>query len=113
MSVQEFEKPNHYFREIFEVVLKENIHEIININEYPIKFQAKLTKNLPGEKKYKIYFQILNKKINKIVNYGEVIFSDINDPKFNKLINIFEMELERYKNLAEIYLNPENIKLKM
>ncbi len=116
MSVQEFKKskkPKHYLRDIFEVILEEDIHEVvnININEFPLIFQGKLTKNLPGEKRHKIYFQIVDKKTSHILNYGVVMFSNMNDPEFNKLIDKFEMELEKYKPSNKLYLNPKNIEM--
>jgi len=116
MSLQEFEqskKPKHYLKEIFETILEEDIHEVvnININEFPLIFQGKLTKNLPGEKKNKIYFQIVDKKSSKVLNYGVIAFSDLEDREFNKLINIFEMELEKYKPSNKLYLNPKNIEV--
>jgi len=116
MSVQEFEqskKPKHYLRDIIEVVLEEDIHEVvnININEFPLIFQGRLTKNLPGEKKHKIYFQIVDKKTSHILNYGVIFFRDLEDREFSKLISIFEMELEKYKPSNKLYLNPKNIEV--
>ena len=119
MSILEFEqsrkpkKPKHYLRDIIEVVLEEDIHEVvnININEFPLIFQGKLTKNLPGEKKNKIYFQIVDKKTSRMLNYGVIAFRDLEDREFNKLINIFEMGLERYKPSNKLYLNPKNIEM--
>lgn len=117
MSILEFEqskkpkKPKHYLKEIFETILEENLHEVVNINKHPLNLQIRLTRNLPGEKKYKIYFQIFDKKTSNILNYGVILFSDLEDREFSKLIDIFERELERYKPSNKSYLNPKNIEM--
>jgi len=107
LELEQSKKPKHYLREIIEVVLEEDMHEVVNIDKHPLNLQIRLTKNLPGQQKYKIYFQILNKITSDVLNYGVVFFSNMDDPEFNKLINIFEIEFEKHKDFDELHLNPE------